>query len=179
MASLGAKVQQTRSVELAMVHKMRTRVLSSFTKPEAMKPTGPATWGDGSANDWRLAAERGGNAVLAANPNLLIIVEGVENAASGSYWWGGNLSNAGTAPVRLNTASRLVYSAHDYPASVFAQTYFSDPTYPNNLPGVWDKNWGYLFRSGTAPVILGEFGSTLATASDQAFHHPELQGHLH
>ena len=134
------------------------------------EPHGPATWGDGSANDWRLAAERGGNAVLAANPNLLIIVEGVENAASGSYWWGGNLSNAGTAPVRLNTASRLVYSAHDYPASVFAQTYFSDPTYPNNLPGVWDKNWGYLFRSGTAPVILGEFGSTLATASDQAWY---------
>ena len=32
MASLGSKVLQTRSVELAMVHKMRTRVLSvSYT----------------------------------------------------------------------------------------------------------------------------------------------------
>ncbi|MFM1814569.1 MAG: aspartate kinase, partial [Pseudomonadota bacterium] len=30
MASLGSKVLQTRSVELAMVHRMRTRVLSSF-----------------------------------------------------------------------------------------------------------------------------------------------------
>jgi hypothetical protein len=72
--------------------------------------------------------------------------------------------------VRLNTAGRLVYSAHDYPASVFAQKYFSDPTYPNNLPAVWDKNWGYLFRTGTAPVLLGEFGSKLATASDQAWY---------
>ncbi len=37
MASLGSKVLQTRSVELAMVYKMRTRVLSSFVAPEAMK----------------------------------------------------------------------------------------------------------------------------------------------
>jgi aspartate kinase len=46
MASLGSKVLQTRSVELAMVYKMRTRVLSSFVSPDAMKPTGPDTWGD-------------------------------------------------------------------------------------------------------------------------------------
>ena len=38
MASLGSKVLQTRSVELAMVYKIKTRVLSSFVAPEAMKP---------------------------------------------------------------------------------------------------------------------------------------------
>jgi aspartate kinase len=38
MASLGSKVLQTRSVELAMVYRMRTRVLSSFVAPEAMAP---------------------------------------------------------------------------------------------------------------------------------------------
>ena len=38
MASLGSKVLQTRSVELAMVHKVRTRVLSSFVAPDAMQP---------------------------------------------------------------------------------------------------------------------------------------------
>ncbi|MET0408742.1 MAG: aspartate kinase [Hyphomicrobium sp.] len=37
MASLGSKVLQTRSVELAMVYKVKTRVLSSFVAPEAMK----------------------------------------------------------------------------------------------------------------------------------------------
>jgi len=36
MASLGSKVLQTRSVELAMVHRMRVRVLSSFVEPDAM-----------------------------------------------------------------------------------------------------------------------------------------------
>src|SRR5690606_21472075 len=38
MASLGSKVLQTRSVELAMVHRMRTRVLSSFADPELLQP---------------------------------------------------------------------------------------------------------------------------------------------
>ena len=37
MASLGSKVLQTRSVELAMVYRVRTRVLSSFVAPEAMQ----------------------------------------------------------------------------------------------------------------------------------------------
>ncbi|MGH1419184.1 MAG: aspartate kinase [Hyphomicrobiaceae bacterium] len=38
MASLGSKVLQTRSVELAMTHGMRVRVLSSFAKPESLEP---------------------------------------------------------------------------------------------------------------------------------------------
>ena len=41
MASLGSKVLQTRSVELAMVYKVRTRVLSSFVAPDAMKAFSP------------------------------------------------------------------------------------------------------------------------------------------
>ncbi len=66
------------------------------------EPHASANWGDGGANDWRLAAERAGNAILAVNPDWLILVEGVEAGSSGSYWWGGNLSNAGDFPVRLN-----------------------------------------------------------------------------
>lgn len=41
MASLGSKVLQTRSVELAMVHGMRTRVLSSFAAPDSLEPFRP------------------------------------------------------------------------------------------------------------------------------------------
>jgi aspartate kinase len=44
MASQGSKVLQTRSVELAMVHRMRVRVLSSFAAPEALRPVAPGTW---------------------------------------------------------------------------------------------------------------------------------------
>jgi aspartate kinase len=44
MASLGSKVLQTRSVELAMVHRMPVRVLSSFVAPEALKAVKPGSW---------------------------------------------------------------------------------------------------------------------------------------
>jgi aspartate kinase len=47
MASLGSKVLQTRSVELAMVHRLRTRVLSSFVAPDAMPAVGGSSnWED-------------------------------------------------------------------------------------------------------------------------------------
>ena len=65
-------------------------------------------WGCGDpAKDWRLAAERGGNAVLAVNPNLLIFVEGVATYNGQSTWWGGNLMGAKDFPVRLNVPNRL------------------------------------------------------------------------
>ena len=44
MASLGSKVLQTRSVELAMVHRMRLRVLSSFVPPENLRPVEAESW---------------------------------------------------------------------------------------------------------------------------------------
>ena len=44
MASLGSKVLQTRSVQLAMVHHMRTRVLSSFVAPDAIQPVRPGKY---------------------------------------------------------------------------------------------------------------------------------------
>src|SRR5262249_24256250 len=91
----------------------------------------------------------------------------VEQASSGEYWWGGNLSNAGASPVRLNQPGRLVYSPHDYPSSLYVEDWFKDPNYPNNLPAVWAKTWGYLFRQGIAPIILGEFGTNLQTASEK------------
>lgn len=46
MASLGAKVLQTRSVELAMVHRVRLQVRSSFESPDATLNA------DGSQNDF-------------------------------------------------------------------------------------------------------------------------------
>jgi aryl-phospho-beta-D-glucosidase BglC (GH1 family) len=132
------------------------------------EPRDPDTWGDGNpATDWRLAAQQAGNAILAANPNWLIFVEGIQTYNGQSAWWGGNLMGAGQYPVVLNSPNHVVYSAHDYPASVFAQTWFSASNYPNNLPAVWDQFWGYLYRQNIAPVWLGEFGSLLQTTSDQ------------
>ena len=141
-------------------------------------------WGCGdTARDWRLAAERAGNAILSVQPSWLIFVEGVSCPSGGNSniwdgdpsndedcgWWGGNLSKAGAFPVRLNTANRLVYSPHEYATSVYDQTWFHAPDYPANLPGIWDKYWGYLYKQNIAPLMMGEFGSTLANPVDKVW----------
>ncbi len=132
------------------------------------EPHDPACWGCGdTSKDWRLAAEKAGNAILAINPNLLIIVEGVQSYNGQYIWWGGNLLGAQTYPVRLNIPNRLVYSPHEYPESISSQPWFSDPNYPNNLPGIWDKFWGYLSKQNIAPILIGEFGTKYATVKDQ------------
>ncbi|MGW4343654.1 cellulase family glycosylhydrolase [Streptomyces sp. NPDC004690] len=132
------------------------------------EPHDPACWGCGDqATDWRLAAERAGDAVLSVNPNLLIFVEGVQTVDGVSGWWGGNLMGVGQYPVRLDVANRVVYSAHDYATSVAQQSWFSDPAFPANMPGVWDKYWGYVFKQNIAPVWVGEFGTTLQSTVDQ------------
>ncbi|MBM3464741.1 MAG: hypothetical protein FJX76_21800 [Armatimonadetes bacterium] len=134
------------------------------------EPHGAATWGTGVAStDWRLAAERCGNAILAVNPDLLIVVEGVEVVDGHYYWWGGNLRAAGRAPVRLNVPNKLVYSPHDYPTSVYNQPWFSDPSYPANLAPLWDATWGYLAKQNTAPVLVGEFGTFYVKAVDRTW----------
>jgi endoglucanase len=135
------------------------------------EPHGTACWGCGdAATDWRAAATRAGNAVLAVNPKLLIVVEGVERQPDGSStWWGGGLSGVGAKPVKLQVANRVVYSPHDYPSTVFNQTWFQASDYPANLPALWEKNWGYIATKGIAPVLVGEFGTKYETASDKAW----------
>ncbi len=156
-----------------------------FNEPhsEGVDPNGTgACWGCGvQTRDWRLAAERIGNAILQVQPNWLIFVEGVSCLSGGNAnewdnipdpwqncdWWGGNLSQAIAQPVRLSVANRLVYAPHDYGISVYdRQPWFREANFPNNLPGVWDMFWGNINKQNVAPIMLGEFGSTLANPLD-------------
>lgn len=141
------------------------------------EPHKPACWGcSDPANDWHGAAVRGGNAILAVNPNWLIFVEGVEcyNPKDGGiigdcYWWGGNLEGVASKPVVLNVPNRVVYSAHDYTTDVAQQTWFNAPNFPANLPNIWTIHWGYIYKRNLAPVWVGEFGTTLAQPKDAAW----------
>lgn len=125
------------------------------------EPHGPATWGNGNpATDWRLAAQQAGDVVLAANPDWLIIVEGIEQYHGDSYWWGGNLEGAAQYPVHLSEQDKLVYSAHDYGPEVYNQQWFQVPKpadLAQTLPAIWQKHWAYLQKLGV-PVYVGEFG---------------------
>lgn len=124
------------------------------------EPHGTATWGDGNRKtDWRLAAERAGNAILQVNPHWLIFVQGIDHVGSSDYtWWGENLAAARVAPVQLDVSGQLVYEIHDYGPEVHSQPWFADPAFPGNLPSFWDRHWGYLAEQDTAPVLVGEFG---------------------
>ncbi|HSL46497.1 MAG TPA: cellulase family glycosylhydrolase [Anaerolineales bacterium] len=125
-----------------------------------------ACWGcSDPSKDWRLAAEKAGNAILAIHPDLLIIVEGVANHNGQSTWWGGNLMGAKDFPIRLDVPNRLVYSPHEYPASIYPQAWFTDASYPDNLLAVWDRYWGYL--AADYPILIGEFGTRFETERDR------------
>ncbi len=124
------------------------------------------TWGGGGPTDWTAAAERAGNAIGAVNPNWLIFVEGVANYQGQSYWWGGNLMGVRDRPIDLNVDNKLVYSAHDYPNSVWAQPWFQGSDFPANLPAKFDQMWGYIYKEGIAPVYIGEFGTNLTDPKD-------------
>ena len=112
------------------------------------EPRITATWGGDPATDWHAAAERGGDAVLSVNRNLLMMVEGVNYAT--------DLTGVANLPVQLKVANRVVYSAHDYPF------FYPNLASASELAADLDKNWGYIVTPGqtyTAPLWLGEFGN--------------------
>lgn len=108
---------------------------------------GHVTWGGAASTDWHAASERGGDAVLSANPNLLIFIEGVNYAL--------NLTGIARLPAKLSVPHRLVYEAHNYPWDQKFSTYAE-------LARILHKQWGYILTPGqsyTAPVWVGEFGT--------------------
>lgn len=136
-----------------------------------------AKW-DGStdSNNWRKAAGDTGAKILAINPNLLIIVEGIESTpvegktygSTDKYdyicsWWGGNLREVKNYPVQLGTLqSQLVYSPHDYGPDIYVQPWFASTFDINTLyRDAWQPNWYYIVEQNIAPVFIGEWGGKL------------------
>ncbi len=149
-----------------------------FNEPYG-KPTAAdgAKW-DGSTdkNNWKYEAEKAGKAILDINPNLLIVVEGVETYPYEGYtyaekdehkyyytWWGGNLRGVRDYPVNLGSRqSQLVYSPHDYGPSVWMQSWFQgDFNKDTLLRDVWGPNWYYINGENIAPVLVGEWGGRM------------------
>jgi len=136
-----------------------------------MKP--PATWGSDQAGygatDWRKAAIKCGQAILAANPNIMLIVEGVEQYQDKGYWWGGNLAGVRDHPITAGDlpARNLWYSAHEYGPEVYQQSWFTDPSFPANLPALWNDRFWFVRQDGIAPLFFGEFGIKEEAAADE------------
>jgi endoglucanase len=106
-----------------------------------------ATWGGSDpALDWHAAAERGGNAVLAASPKLLIFVEGPQYST--------DFRGAAEKPIILKIPGRLVYSPHAYASqNVKFQSY-------EEMKQALDARAGFLLKTEpAAPIWVGEFGT--------------------
>ncbi|MEM6752865.1 MAG: cellulase family glycosylhydrolase [Cyanobacteria bacterium P01_C01_bin.38] len=157
-------------LQLAQRYKNQSNVIGADLKNE---PHGKASWGtDDLATDWRLAAERAGNAIGNINPDWLIVVEGVENNVPGqkltNHWQGGNLEGVLRYPVRLSKKNKLVYSPHEYGPGVYDQPYFSDENFPQNLLHRWQIGFHYISSQSRAPIFVGEFGGRLSHSKTEA-----------
>jgi endoglucanase len=144
-------------------------------------PTGAACWGCGNeATDWQLAAERAGTPIHRIAPEWLIFVAGVEQldgagcgveGARSCAAWGADLGGALTAPVQLaaDSADKVVYTSQEFGPSVFRQAWFDDPTFPANMPALWDTWWGELELADAAPVVLDTIGTSFDNDIDRAW----------
>jgi endoglucanase len=125
--------------------------------------------------DWVTEAENAGNAILAANPHLLIFVEGVQlypdpsqKIKVDSYWWGGILKGVKVDPVVFNVPHQLVYSTHVWgpwkccdPDGEFANMSY------RSLAANYLSNWAFILNSTNpniqAPIWIGEFNTCNAS----------------
>ncbi|MFO0749196.1 MAG: cellulase family glycosylhydrolase [Myxococcota bacterium] len=111
-------------------------------------------WGE-----WADLAGRGARAVLAANPNLLVFVQGASYLSAGAAYdviHGESLVHSEVYPPDI-PPSRLVYAPHAYGPDVFALNYLASPQYPKVLPYVWELRFGHAFTAGHG-LVIGEFG---------------------
>jgi chitodextrinase len=141
-----------------------------------------AKWdGTTDADNFKNACQTAGRRILAINPNVLILCEGIEvyprpgetwsspntdPDLSPNYfynWWGGNLRGVRDFPVNLGAnQDQLVYSPHDYGPLVFNQPWFQVPfTKATLTTDVWRPNWLYIHEENIAPLLIGEWGGRL------------------
>ncbi|MFZ5987336.1 MAG: cellulose binding domain-containing protein [Bacillota bacterium] len=133
-----------------------------------------AKW-DNSAdiNNWKAAAETAAKKILAINPKVLILVEGIESypIEGKTYasmnekdyynnWWGGNLRAVRDYPIDLGIHQKqLVYSPHDYGPLVHKQPWFYEGFNQQTLYNdCWRDNWAFIHEENIAPLLMGEWG---------------------
>ena len=138
---------------------------------------GAAIWNDSKdANNWKYVAETAAAKILAKNPNVLILIEGIEIyptdlSTNSDYhstdekdyyfnWWGGNLRGVKDYPIDLGKyQNKLVYSPHDYGPTVYNQPWFQGAyDFDSLMDDCWRDNWFYIHEENTAPLLIGEWG---------------------
>ncbi|MFI5896658.1 glycoside hydrolase family 5 protein [Actinoplanes sp. NPDC051513] len=185
----GQSAQQWEENWLAMVRRYRDnpRVVGADLYNEVRRDVwDDPNWGSGDAHDWFAASQHLGDRILReANPNLLIIVEGINWTGipvDGFAHGRPTLTPARWLSHTLVTSGKLVYSAHFYDytgpnhsgATGIGET--SDPRYRDFSR---DELFDVLYRDAffvsaeqgqhfTAPVWISEFGVDGSSAAGSA-----------
>lgn len=137
---------------------------------------GWAIWDNStSANNYKHYCEEAANTIHGVNPNVLVLVEGIEvypvdiktngdfhSKTDSDYlyaWWGGNLRGVADAPVKPTRENKVVYSPHDYGPAVFNQVWLrGNYTEQSVMDDYWYDSWFYIHDKNIAPLLIGEWG---------------------
>jgi len=139
-----------------------------------------STWGQNIiSTDWDLYVTRQIINITSTSPdyNGLFFIEGIADASTpngcnlqqtSGHWWGGNLELWKCKQISAPDLTRLVYTPHVYGPSLYDQTYFNDPSYPSNMPTIWNAHFGYLKAAQSQAIVVGEWGG-IYTGSTKVF----------
>ncbi|MFI9785589.1 glycoside hydrolase family 5 protein [Kitasatospora sp. NPDC051984] len=163
-------------VFLAKRYRDNKRVVGADLRNEVRRDTwNDANWGWGDDHDLNQALEDAGNRILQADPDLLIVMEGINwqgIPTDLTPHWRPMLTPVATLSNTLIRSDKLVYSAHFYGytgprhtgATGTGETH--DARYeeltPDQLAQAVDDEALFVTRTGqhfTAPVWISEFGA--------------------
>ena len=152
---------------------------------KAFQETEFAIWDNSSAsNNWKRVAQEAASRILAINPNVLIMIEGIESYPKPGVpwtsrdvheyyntWWGGSLRGVADYPVVVSGhQNQIMYSPHDYGPSVYEQSWFYDGfTMDTLVKDAWYDNWLYIHDKGISPLLIGEWGGFMDAGKNQAW----------
>jgi aryl-phospho-beta-D-glucosidase BglC (GH1 family) len=141
--------------EVARRYAGNQTVIGYDLRNEPLNYPGMSEWGTGSPRDIRLMYKRVGDAVLAIDPDKLIIVEPPSSDCRGVR----------TNPVTLRVAGKLVYSVHEYPREISADKIDSGPGLVQRM----NDMWGWIVNDDIAPVFVGEMGASMDSPDSRAW----------
>ena len=153
--------------DLAFVAQQYAHLPHFFAIDIYNEPHGLVRWsaGDGGMTNpdlfWKPAAEFAAAAILNANPNLMIFVQGIngnydgiENSSIPTNW-GENFQPQAYQPLNIPN-NKLVLTPHTYGPDVSVKSSFNLPAFPANLSADWEALFGQF--SQTHAVVIGEWG---------------------
>jgi hypothetical protein len=131
---------------------------------EPLEIPGGSVVGGGGPTDIHQMWTTVGNALEAADPGALIIVEGPICWSCAGVNQDFDLTWVASNPVALNTPNHVVYSVHAYPGTIGGEQPDSGPARVAEMVSAW----AYVETRNIAPVWVGEIGASLDGTSDSA-----------